>query len=395
MRTAAHLNSQLDLDKVILAVCQEAVEIFGVSQAAMSLHDARHDLLVYAGGVNVPPEMVPLMEPMPRAQFDEMVQAIGPIVIVPDVQSIPGLPNVEINARQDIRTVVACAMFRDDELVGALTLGTIGRVRQFTTDELTLLKALSDQAAQAIMNAQLLRSAKDHSQQLGVFTTRFANAIEAERRNLARELHDEIGQALTAVKINLQAIAQAATTDAPRNRLEENIEIVSRILQQVRDLSLDLHPSLLDDLGLVPALRWYVDRIAQRAELNAEFIADNAMPRPPTNLETTCFRISQEALTNIQRHARAKRVRVELRAAHDELQLTIQDDGIGFDTPAAMERAAGGMSLGLLGMQERAELAGGRLEIESALHYGTRIRAVFPLPSLSQHSSQMESSGVP
>ena len=187
------------------------------------------------------------------------------------------------------------------------------------------------------------------------------------------------------MKINLQAAQR--TPAALAAYLEDSISIVDRTLQQVRNLSLDLRPALLDDLGLVAALRWYVDRQAQRVGFTAQFAADPLEPRPRLDIETACFRVAQEALTNITRHAQAQQVRVELRQRDLELHLLIRDDGKGFDVRAVQERAAQGASAGLLGMQERVWLVGGQIDIESAPARGTEIRVRFSLRNSRQPSA--------
>lgn len=204
-------------------------------------------------------------------------------------------------------------------------------------------------------------------------------AQEAERKRLSRELHDEIGQALTAVSFNLQAYQQSVGDPTIKAHLQDSLSIIESTLHQVRDLALDLHPTILDDLGLVAALQWYVSRLAERAGLTIELVADPLETSLPADINTTCFRIVQEALTNILRHARAKTVVVELRRHTVELELVIRDDGIGFDVQAAREHSARGTSLGLLGMQERVLLLKGQLRVKSAPGVGTEIRARFPL----------------
>ncbi|MDF5717115.1 MAG: sensor histidine kinase [Rhizonema sp. NSF051] len=208
-------------------------------------------------------------------------------------------------------------------------------------------------------------------------------AQEAERRHIARELHDEIGQALTAVKINLQALQHSFPSSDLATPLHESIEIVEVALQQVRSLSLDLRPSLLDDLGLLAALRWYVDVHTRRSGIVGEIVAQPINTKLSSNLETTCFRVVQEALTNIIRHAKAQRVTIELRQRETQLHLTINDDGVGFDVNAAIIRAASGGSLGLLGMEERVLLVGGQINIESMHQHGTKIHAQFPVLPLN------------
>ncbi len=235
-----------------------------------------------------------------------------------------------------------------------------------------MVKALEQRAAER----------KRAEEALQLLSRQLLEAQESERRHIARELHDEIGQALTAVKINLQAAQR--TPDALVAYLEDSISIVDRTLQQVRNLSLDLRPALLDDLGLAAALRWYVDRQAQRAGFIAQFVADPLEPRPRPDIETACFRVAQEALTNVMRHAQAQHVRVELRQRNAELHLLMRDDGKGFDVRVAQERAAQGASMGLLGMQERVGLVGGQIDIESAPAWGTEVRVRFPLQNSRQ-----------
>jgi PAS domain S-box-containing protein len=220
---------------------------------------------------------------------------------------------------------------------------------------------------------------KEYNRKLQVLSRRLVEAQETERRNIARELHDEIGQALTVMQLNLQAMLQSPGADALTPRLNESLKVVERVLEQVQDISLDLRPSILDDLGLEPALRWYTDRQAALVELKVEFHADRLEQRLDPVIETECFRVAQEALTNVVRHAQAKVVTVELRKEEGQLHLCVRDDGIGFDVAAIREKAVHGASLGLLSMEERAALAGGGLEFKSTPGQGTDVQAWFPL----------------
>jgi len=220
---------------------------------------------------------------------------------------------------------------------------------------------------------------KEYSRKLQVLSRRLVEAQETERRNIARELHDEIGQALTVMQLNLQAMLLSPGTEVVSPRLNETLEVVERVLEQVRDISLDLRPSILDDLGLEPALRWYTERQAALVELKVKFHADQLEQRLDPMIETECFRVAQEALTNVVRHAQAKVVTVELRKENGQLHLRVSDDGIGFDGASVREQAVRGASLGLLSMEERASLAGGGLEFKSNPGQGTEVHAWFPL----------------
>jgi len=220
---------------------------------------------------------------------------------------------------------------------------------------------------------------KEYSRKLQVLSRRLVEAQETERRNIARELHDEIGQALTVMQLNLQAMLQSPGADDLTPRLNQSLKVVERVLEQVQDISLDLRPSILDDLGLEPALRWYTDRQAALVGLKVKFHADRLEQRLDQVIETECFRVAQEALTNVVRHAQAKTVTVELRTKEGQLHLHVRDDGIGFEVAAVREKAVRGASLGLLSMEERAVLAGGRFECNSAPGQGAEVHAWFPL----------------
>jgi signal transduction histidine kinase len=303
----------------------------------------------------------------------------GKVQVVEDVLALSQpARGLQILQTEGLRSFTSVPLISRGELVGSLNL-VLNSPGGLAPEYVDIAREVADSVAVAIQNAQLLEQVRAGRERLQTLSRRLMEVQEVERRHIARELHDEIGQALTVMKINLQAVQRLLDTPALTPYLEESIRTVERTLQQVRNLSLDLRPSLLDDLGLVPALRWYVDRQAQGAGFSAQFAADPLEKRLHPDLEIVCFRIVQEALTNVTRHAQAQRVRVELRQREDELQLIICDDGVGFDVQAALNRAAHGASMGLLGLEERALLVGGQIEIESAPGRGTEIRACFPL----------------
>ncbi|HYK21189.1 MAG TPA: PAS domain S-box protein, partial [Pyrinomonadaceae bacterium] len=216
---------------------------------------------------------------------------------------------------------------------------------------------------------------------LQMFSRQLIEAQEDERRRIARELHDQIGQVLTAVKMNLYTVQKVYNSSEAGSYVRDNIEAVDEALRLVRDLSVDLRPAMLDDLGLVTALRWYVDRYTKRTGLDVEVIIGLADPnqRFPRDLETACFRIAQEALTNIVRHAHATRIWLQLAKEKDVLLLSVKDNGKGFDPRSLRKRAPRRATLGLISMQERAHVAGGTIEIESTASQGTEVRVTLPL----------------
>src|SRR5438552_6639934 len=249
------------------------------------------------------------------------------------------------------------------------------RILQFVSAEVAV--AIERRGAEESLRAtqSLLQSVLDNAlarraRQQEALSRKLIEAQEAERRAVARELHDDFGQVLTALKLNLQ---RRDRDDA------ETIALVDGAIARMRELAQGLRPPLLDEFGLEASLGWYVEREAKRVGLDFRLALAPLARRPPIAVETTCFRIAQEALTNVVRHAQARLVEVELSEANGTLLLTVRDDGQGFDVAAARRRAAQGGSQGLLSMQERATLADGDLDIDSTPSRGTAIRARLPL----------------
>ncbi|HXI23321.1 MAG TPA: PAS domain S-box protein [Pyrinomonadaceae bacterium] len=236
---------------------------------------------------------------------------------------------------------------------------------------------------------------KRAQQTLQNYSRRLVEVQEAERQNLSRELHDEIGQALTAIRINLEWIRRfniAAPEALPR--IDESIDAVDDAVKRVRELALELRPSLLDDLGLASALRWYVDRFAFRTGINAQVVGDiERKDHIPHGIETAAFRIVQEALTNVARHSFATRVSVDISQRNGELHLEVYDNGIGFDSDTILNGNASAAALGLRGMQERALAVNGDINIISQPSAGTHILLAVPLKTPSRGSCSFRDSG--
>lgn len=236
----------------------------------------------------------------------------------------------------------------------------------------------------AIDITERLRAAgelREANVRLQALSNRIIEVQETERRQLARELHDEIGQCLTALKINLEGLQRTASEPAVLKRVAESVDLSAHTLAQVRRLSVDLRPSQLDDLGLEPALRSILERQATTGGFTGHYQSRLEGVELTDQVETACFRVCQEALTNIIKHAQAQNVWVTVETEGNRLNLRVRDDGKGFDPVNGSKRAVAGESFGLLGMQERASLAGGHLEIASAPGQGAEVRAWFSIRS--------------
>lgn len=217
-----------------------------------------------------------------------------------------------------------------------------------------------------------------HVARLATLSRRLLGVQESERRAVARELHDEVGQSLTAVNVHLQRLAQGAGPELA-HQLAGMRELVDTVIAQVRDTSFALRPVMLDDLGLVPALRWLVERVRDASGLDIRLDVTAVGDELPADATTTCFRVAQEALTNAVRHARAAHVRLRLEGGDGRLRLCVEDDGTGFDATDMRSGAVAGRCFGLDAMGERVELAGGVLRITSQPGAGTRIEMEIPL----------------
>ncbi|MEO8006803.1 MAG: GAF domain-containing protein [Betaproteobacteria bacterium] len=282
-----------------------------------------------------------------------------------------------------IRSAAAVPLLLEGKPIGAFSLYA-SEVDHFDEEHMHLLGELGGDIAFALDRFQqedrrrrAEAETRDARLQLQALSTRLIEVQEEERRDIARELHDEIGQSLTLMKIKLQMSLHRDRHDATLT--SECVDIASQTLEQVRAMSLNLRPPALDDLGLTAALRWTLDRQRGATGWQIEFAPDPIPARLATQTETTCFRVVQEALTNAARHANASKVAVHLQVNDEEIRLIVEDNGRGFDLEAVRRRPAERSSLGLISMKERAALAGGRLEIETSVGAGTRIAAVFPL----------------
>jgi signal transduction histidine kinase len=264
-----------------------------------------------------------------------------------------------------VRETLASSTRREPERAGTAPADSEVRLKEYNEVLIHKLEAKSLQLQQANLRLRQL-------------SQRLMAVQEAERAAIARELHDEIGQALTAIKFNAQWLARRIT--GPESlKLTDCIELADRTLSQVRGLALELRPPQLDQLGLTAALRDLTERMSASAGLNAQFAADSLEVAPGYAQATAAFRVAQEALTNVVRHADAGEVAVELRRRGVELVVTVTDNGRAFDLEEALTGAVKGRSMGLLGMQERVKLAGGWLKIESQSGQGTRVKAGFPV----------------
>ena len=240
-----------------------------------------------------------------------------------------------------------------------------GPAPAFTDDDLRLAETLAARGATAVALSE--RVSRDA-------VRRVVEAQELERRRIARELHDETGQALTSILLGLKPLEQAAATDDDRAAAASLRELVVSTLQDVRRLAVELRPSALDDFGLVPAVERLADTFRGQTGMQVDLESNLGEERLPSEVETVLYRIVQEALTNVVKHARASRISILLTDKDGAVAAVVEDDGLGFNP-----KATGDSGLGLVGMRERVGIVGGRIQIESAAGAGTTVVAEVPL----------------
>jgi signal transduction histidine kinase len=220
-----------------------------------------------------------------------------------------------------------------------------------------------------------------HAQRLRSLSHRLLHVQETERHHIARELHDQVGQLLTGLKLNLEML-QHGNADFAGATLAGALNLINELTTRMRSLSLDLRPSMLDDLGLLPALLWHFDNYTKQTHVRVGFRHDGLDRRMAPDIETAAYRIVQEALTNVARHAVVDEAEVRCSASQTQLHIQVEDHGKGFDSEAELHSHT---TSGLSGMRERAALLGGHLTVDSTPGQGTRVIAEIPLSSEVNH----------
>ena len=345
--------------------------------------DAELELIALAdGGIRSLPTIV-----AGRAPFEAAFQR-GRFDLVLADYSLPAYTGLEALAhvrRSDplVPFILVSGALGEERAVEALRAGATDYILKHGLARLApaVRRALSERRERE-RHLETRRALEFSQERLRALSRRLLEVQEEERRRLARDLHDDIGQVLTALKIQLESLARSAggpQADQLGGPLHECAETTRHALERVRQLSLSLRPLQLDDLGLAAALRSHLDRQARLGGLRPYFDAADAPALVAPEVETACFRIAQEAITNVLRHAQGRNLWVRLFTAEGRLALSVRDDGVGFELDRARRRAAAGGSLGVVGMEERAALVGGSLELRTAPGQGTVLLATFPL----------------
>ena len=394
LQVNATLRSTLPLNEVLNTITRGTGETLGYVGSLILLPDAMGDRLIAGaawGGrfletalrftkkeikfFNLP--LTARENPIARAYLSGEIQSWSKaperIVVGIEPAISPKLASL-VKLARGAKLAACVPLLVEEKKVGVLVI--FSPREQLQDEERAMLLGLANQAGLAIASAQLFEEVRAGRERLHTLSRQLVEAQEVERRHIARELHDEIGQDLTGLKLALE-ISALSPAETVKARLDEAKTLIGELVARVRELSLDLRPGMLDDLGLLPALLWHFERYTAQTKIQVNFKCTGLEgQRFPPEVETAAYRIVQEALTNVARHAGVGLAAVRLRASQDTLSVQIKDQGIGFNSEAAL---ASGDSSGLAGMCERAALCGGQLTVESTPGVGTRVVVKLPL----------------
>jgi PAS domain S-box-containing protein len=366
------LTASLDLDAVLDTLLDNLAGLVGYDSASIIMLQDDNTMAICAqrGYENwTDPEILrhTVFAPDATPTISRLMQNPTSLLIA-DTRGYPGWRQTP--GSEHIRNWLGVPLLAGGKLIGLCSLDKV-TPNSFTLEDVRLVEALAAQAATAIQNAQLYEQVQVGRVQLQSLSRRLVEVQESERRRIARELHDDAGQALTSLMVGLRLLERDADhPEAVLKRVAELRQMADGVLENLHRLAMDLRPASLDHVGLASALQQYVEVFGRQNGLGVQFDALGLEgERLAPEVETNVYRIVQEALTNVVRHAQAKRVSVLLERRGDRLLAIVEDDGVGFDT----EEAAARERMGLFGMRERAEMVGGTLALESSPGRGTTI----------------------
>ena len=389
------VSRSLELEDILSAAAEKVADVMDVDVVLAFLLDEETQELkptIYRG---VSAEFIAELGTLKVGEgFNGLVAETGKPLVVEDASSDPRLTK-EVVLKEGIRTVLSVPLLGAGKITGTLSVATRSP-RQYAQDEIELLSHIANQIGVAVDNARLYRSQQTMAQQIArdastekqmresltYYLQQAIRSQEEERRRIARELHDETAQDLTALSRQIDTI----TSKGARNLSAQDITLLEELHQQadralegVRRFSQDLRPSILDDLGLVPALEWLASDLEQHFGTAVNFNVKGEVNRFAPEVELVLFRIAQEALRNIWKHSGASQAWIGLECRDNNTVLTIGDNGKGFKTPEKVAELAPAGKLGLVGMQERARLVGAKLTVTSEPGEGTIIKVELPI----------------
>ncbi len=383
---AQTVTSTLELAEVVSRVSEAVVTVLGVDRCTFYLVDEEQRSALH---VRRPSDwssrtLRPFQEL--SSLFHEVLRRREPVTVY-DGMSDPRIPSDYVYRDPETKSGVVVPLLVKGKVVAMAGAYTVHDYRGFSDEEIALAQAMGNVLGLVIRNSRLYEALRKEQWARGELLAKTIRAQEDERKRIARELHDQTTQDLAALMLSLDTcvLDVAAGTSGSQQHLDRAKSIAGTMLEDTRRLINDLRPSLLDDLGLASAIAWYGEQRLQPMGVALDLEYDQMPARLPALLETALFRITQEALTNVARHADASRVKVTLRVDDHAAFLTVRDNGRGFEYPVKTSGPAEAQRLGLRGMRERVSTLGGEMRVESEPGRGTAITVSVPLPPQEKH----------
>lgn len=369
---AEQITSEIELDRILPKVLQIAEELTGAQGGGIALFDQSDAFFRYPYLHNLPQELADVPISRGKGVAGEVMITGNPVVIE-NYQNYPSaIPEF---AREGLTSVVAVPIVSGDQSFGTLTLVTLDRAKHFSSSDVTLLTGIARQTAIAIENARLYENLRFYVQQI-------TRTQENERKRIARELHDETIQMLIVLSRRLEVLATlpGGLPEAAAPYLASLQGLIGATLKEMRRFIHDLRPPTLDHLGLVAALAGLADDLMENDRIETQLQVQGQVRRlEPQEIELNLFRVAQEALSNVRRHSRALKTRIEVSFLPDKVRMVIEDNGIGFNAPERIGDLVASGKLGLIGMAERTRTFGGTLDIHSRPGEGTTVVVDIPL----------------
>lgn len=386
LKVSQALSKTMNLDGVIQTGTRLVASVLGVDRCGILLPTESGNHMEFKGiTAKTAAEAAKIMgRRLPLSDLPAGSRAIreGRAVVISDTSELaPGTELSQYCKKMRVSSVLGVGMFSRGKLTGVLAASTTGSHRTFTRDEIRLVQAIANQVAVAVQNAKLLEVVEKHTEDVRRLAAELMHAQEDARKNIAQELHDHQGQMLLSMKVNLDRMQKemSARPDHPKHTqelLSDTRDLLGQTIEQIRTLTLELHPPMLEDFGLIPTLKWAGERFADRWNIKVILRTKGRERRYAREIEVALFRIVQEALANVSKHARASEVTLLVSSQASNLIVSVRDNGVGFDSNEVLSAPKGGM--GLLNIKERVDILGGKLEIVSQPRKGTTLNINIP-----------------
>ncbi len=385
--------SARNLSSLLERVLGITTRIFNASTGLILLLDPGAQILRIKAAVGLEGDLSALSVEVGQG-FSGHIAETGESDILADISQSHGVLNPLL--RGNSQSLWGAPLKEGDRVIGVLMIG-FARPYVWLPTERELLRAIADRSALAISRAEMTDALREREMRIAELSGHLLNAQEVERKHISRELHDETGQALMVIRLYLGMLDKAIATRAAKAKIQELLEVVDRTIEGIRRIIGRLSPLVLQELGLIAAIRKEAKDLAKSSGINARVAVSDDVGRVAPEVETAIYRVVQESLHNVAKHSEAHGVTIEMNRTDNHLRLRIEDDGVGISNVNASNSQR--PTFGLAGMRERISTLGGTLRVESRKGKGTKILVSVPVPAdgspLAQPSPNLHLTSIP